>query len=281
MRKYNNSRQSIVYRIFKYCIFVFISFFLAFPLYWILASSFRPNSELLNDKLAIIPNSLTLTHYLDAFVKVNLVRSFINSISITLFTVIISIFLGILMAYALLRYKFAGVNLIKSFIVLTQFIPIVVFIIPLYVMMSRLHLINTYYSLVITYLSLALPVGTILLITYLKDVPVELEEAARIDGCSTGRLLLKIIFPLALPGIMSTAIFIFISIWQEFLVAVSFISKDEANTVSVSIQKFTGTYGTDWGGIMAGSMLISIPALVLFITTQKLFVNNIVGGVKG
>ena len=276
-----NTKQSKSYLIFKYAVYIGLILFLTFPLYWIVSSSFRTREEIMTSiRLSVIPKTFTLTHYRDAFIEVGLLQCFINSLTITTATVLVSIAIGILIAYAFSKLNFKGKRPLFAAVLLTQFIPVIAYIMPLYLIMSRLRLLNTYGSLVITYLGIAFPVAVVLLSNYLKDIPVELEEAALIDGCTPLEALVRIILPISVPGIVATAIFIFITIWQEYLVAVSFISRERAYTVSMALTKFQGAYGTNWGGIMAGAVSISMPAVIMFLCSRKLFINNLAGGVK-
>lgn len=204
-----------------------------------------------------------------------------NSLIVTLLTVVITLVIGFLMGYAFSKLYFKGKKLFNSMVLMTQFIPMVAYIIPLYLIMAKFHLLNSLWCLLITYIGCSFPMAAVLLTNYIHDVPESLEEAAKIDGCGSLQAMFKIIFPLAKPGIISTAIFVFISIWQEYLVAVSFITKDEYKTVSVALKKFVHAHGTDWGGLMAGAVLISIPVVVLFLFSKEGFADNIAGGVKG
>ena len=269
------------YLLLKYIIYIGLLLFLVFPLYWIVSTAFRTDKEIFNSSLSLIPQSFTIAHFQDAFIKVDLLKCLTNSLVITCITVIISILTGLLMSYAFARKNFRGKRFLNSTILLTQFIPMIAYIIPLYLIMSKLKMLNTFSSLWITYLGIAFPIAVVLLINYINDVPVSLEEAACIDGCSNFKVMFYVVFPLAMPGIISTAIFIFITIWQEYLVAVSFISNEKLYTVSMALAKFQGPHGTDWGGIMAGAVLISIPAVVLFLCSRKMFTDNLAGGVKG
>ncbi|MFV0504179.1 MAG: carbohydrate ABC transporter permease [Lachnospirales bacterium] len=266
---------------FKYMLFILLTAFLVFPLYWIISTAFRSNTEILSSNVSLIPKSFTLEHFKVLFVDIDILNCMKNSLTITLFTVFISVFVGALMAYILERYVFKGRNTIQNMILFTQFVPMVSYIIPLYLIMSKLGLLNTYASLIITYLGVALPVGVVMLVNFIKDVPIALEEAARIDGCTNLQIMLKIVLPLSVSGIISTSIYIFITIWQEYLVAVSFITRESAYTVSLALTKFQGAHGTDWGGIMAGAVFISIPTLALFVCFRKLFTDRLSGGVKG
>lgn len=269
------------YTILRYCIYIGLFLFLVFPLYWIVSTSLRTDKEILTSTSSIIPRTFTFSHYVDAFTKVNLLLNLKNSLIVTFVTVIISLLVGLLMAYAFARKNFKGKNTLNAMVLLTQFIPMVAYIIPLYLIMSRMGLINTLPSLFITYLGLAFPIAVVLLTNYIQDVPVSLEEAAGIDGCNAWQIMFHIVFPLAAPGIVSTAIFVFITVWQEYLVAVSFISQERLYTVSMALTSFQGAHGTDWGGIMAGAVVISIPVVILFLSSKKMFVNNLTGGVKG
>ena len=274
-------KYSTLYKIFRYAIFAAILLFLIFPLYWIISISFRSTKEIMSSDISIIQSTFTIQHYIDAFVKAGILQSLVNSFIITLSTVLISVMVGTLMAYIFAKRNFKAKKTLGGVIVFTQFVPMVAYIIPLYLIMSSMKILNTKYSLLITYLGLALPVAIVMLVNYIKDVPQSLEEAASIDGCTNLQILVKIVLPLSLPGIITTAIYVFITVWQEYLVAVSFISRQEAYTVSLALTKFQGPYGTDWGGIMAGAVVISIPAIVLFLLCRKMFTDSISGGVKG
>lgn len=268
------------YVICKYILYIGLLLFLIFPLYWIVTTAFRTDKEIVNSAMSLIPRTFTLEHFREAIVEVNLLKCLKNSLVVTLITVAISLATGLLMAYAFARFGFHGKNFLNMTILFTQFIPAVAYIIPLYLIMSKMKMLNTYPSLWITYLGSAFPVTMILLVNYIRDVPVSLEEAARIDGCSRFQVMRHITFPLSVPGIVSTSIYVFISIWQEYLIAVSFISNEKLYTVSMALTRFQGPYGTDWGGIMAGALIISIPAVTLFLCTRKMFANNLVGGIK-
>lgn len=268
------------YVVCKYVLYAGLLLFLIFPLYWIVTTAFRTDKEIVNSAMALIPRTFTLEHFRAAVVEVDLLKCLKNSLVVTLITVVISLATGLLMAYAFARFSFRGKNFLNMTILFTQFIPAVAYIIPLYLIMSKMKMLNTYPSLWITYLGSAFPVTMVLLVNYIRDVPVSLEEAARIDGCSRFQVMMHITFPLSVPGIVSTSIYVFISIWQEYLIAVSFISNEKLYTVSMALTRFQGPYGTDWGGIMAGALIISIPAIALFLCTRKMFTNNLVGGIK-
>ena len=265
----------------RYLLFILLFLFLCFPLYWTISTSFRETSEIQRTSVSIIQQTFTLEHYVEALTGVGLLNSIKNSLIVTSVTVLVTVVVGFLMGYAFSKLLFRGKKLMNSLILLTQFIPMVAYIIPLYLIMSQMHLLNTLWCLLITYIGCNFPMVVVLLTNYIRDVPDSLEEAAKIDGCNSFQAMFRIIFPLARPGIISTAIFAFISVWQEYLVAVSFITKEEYRTVSVALKSFVHSHGTDWGGMMAGAVLISIPAVILFMCSKEGFANNMAGGVKG
>jgi len=267
--------------ILRYVIFIFMFLFLIVPIYWTISISLRTQSEINKTSVSFFQKTITFDHYIEAVTSINLLESMKNSMIISIVTVAVTILAGLLMGYAFSKLLFKGKKTVQFMILLTQFIPIVAYIIPLYLIMSRLHLLNSLYCLLITYTGCSFPMAAVLLTNYISDVPESLEEAAKIDGCDTFQAMFKIVFPLAKSGIVSTAIFVFISVWQEYLVAVSFITKDEYKTVSVALKKFVHAQGTDWGGLMAGAVIISIPVIVLFMLSRQGLINNMVGGVKG
>lgn len=267
--------------VLRYVIFILMFLFLVFPLYWTVSTSFRETAEIQKTTTSIIQHTFTLEHYKEAIFEINIFNGIKNSMIVTFVTVVVTVFIGFFMGYALAKIVFKGKKLVNSVILLTQFIPMVAYIIPLYLIMSKMHLLNSLWSLLITYIGCYFPVATVYLTNFIRDVPDSLEEAAMIDGCSTFQAMRKIVFPLAKPGILSTAVCVFISVWQEYLVAVSFITKDEFKTVSAVLKRFVGPYGTDWGGMMAGVVLISIPVVILYMFVKEGFINNIAGGVKG
>lgn len=265
----------------RYLLFALILLFTIFPIYWIVSCSFRDTSEIQKATISVIQKTFTLAHYQDAFTGIGLFDCLRNSIIITFGTILVTVPMGLLSAYAFSKLRFRGKHLLYSMIMLTQFIPVVAYIVPLYLMMSKLHLLNTIYSLWITYLATAYPMAAILLVGYIRDVPDSLEDAALIDGCSRLQAMIKIVFPLAVPGIVTSAIFVFISIWQEYFIAVSFVNRESARTISMAMKKFETIHGIDWGGVMAASVITAIPVVILFMLSRKKLADNLAGGVKG
>ena len=155
-------------------------------------------------------------------------------------------------------------------------------IIPIYTIYTKLHLINTHISLVIVYLTFTVPVSVWILRGFFKGIPYNLEEAAMVDGCTRLHAFLRIVLPLARPGISATAVYIFIVTWQEFMFALTFMSGQKMRTLPVGILDFVRQYGINWGGLMAASTLITIPVFILFLILQKQFISGLTqGSIKG
>ena len=209
-------------------------------------------------------------------------RYFLNSFIITLSTTFLVIFVSIFSSYAFSRLKFIGRKFVLKFIILTQLFPLVVIIIPMYMVFAKIHLIDTYISLIIAYLSFTVPVGVWILRGFFKGIPYSLEEAAMVDGCTRLQAFLKVVLPLARPGISATSVYIFIVTWQEFMFALTFLSDQKMRTLPVGILDFIRQYGINWGGLMAASTLITIPVFIIFLILQKQFIAGLTqGSIKG
>ena len=267
-------------RIGVYLLALGVGIFCFFPFYWILTLSFRSKSAIFKMPPNIFPRSFTLGNYIQAFHENNIGRFLFNSFYVVMISVSIAIFLASLAAYALAKFDVKGRAAIQKVLVSTQAFPIVVILVPLYFLSRFFNIYNTHASLVIPYVAGQLSICTLLLISYFANVHQNLIEAAAIDGCDRLRIFVKIVLPLSLPGIAACAIYSFISLWQEFLLASTFLNKQELYTLTVGLSTFRGQHATDWGGLMATSVIIALPSLVLFSLAQNYFINNMAGGIK-
>ncbi len=259
------------------CIFLFT----VFPFYWIVITSFTPKRGLFTTPPSIIPSEFTLDNYRIAMENDMLITFSANSLYVAFWTILAVITISLLGAYAIARFSFRGKKLLVKGVSFTQMFPAIILLLPFYLLCRKVGLYDSLGSLIITYTALQVPIAIMLMIGYLQEIPKELEEAAYIDGCNKIQCLYKIILPLAKSGIVATAIFVFVNIWQEFLFAVSFLSSKVNYTLTVGISSFQGQYGTEWGALMAISVIIAVPALVAFVSVQKYFINSLVGSVKG
>ena len=277
--KVTNKRSlgaSLVIYLFAILLFIII----LFPFYWIICTSFKETLDIYVVPPEMFPKSFNFSNYLAAFNQYKVLSFLMNSIKVTLFTVLFTTLIGSLAAFSLTRLNFKGSKALRSFLGVTQMFPVVVLLVPLFIFCTKVGMYNKLSSLILPYIALQLPVSIILQSGYYKDVPISLEEAAKLDGCSTIQIFIRIFLPLVTPGVVATAVYTFIQVWQEFLIASSLITKKASYTLTVGLTTFKGDEMTDWGSLMATSVIIAIPALILFNLSQEFFINKVAGSVK-
>ncbi len=223
----------------------------------------------------------TLKNYEEVLSSTNFGKYFANSIFVALMATGIALFLGTLAAYGFSRFRFRGHFWLKMSSLVPQMLPPIAIIVPLYVLFSRLDWIDTRQALVISYLTFTIPLSTWMMIGFFDDVPIELEEAAMIDGCSRFGALIRVSLPLAIPGMAATAILAFLYCWNEFLYAVILTGRD-ARTIPVIITSFMTNKSVLWGRIAASGSLVLIPVLIFALFAQRYLVRGLAkGAVKG
>lgn len=273
-------RRSQLSSVLIYILAAIIFIIVLFPFYWILITSFKETLSIYELPPRLFPKYFDFDNYIRSFSQYNVNVYFLNSLRVTLATVLFTTVFASAAAFALTRLEFKGRALIRRFLGITQMFPVVVLLVPLFMLCNRFHLYNTLPSLVIPYVALQLPVSIILQSSYYRDVPKALEDAAVLDGCNTFQVLLHVFFPLVTPGVVATGVYTFIQVWQEFLIASSFITSRSLFTLTVGLTTFRGDEMTDWGALMATSVIIAVPALILFNLAQDFFINRIAGSVK-
>ena len=205
-----------------------------------------------------------------------------NSVLVATVSTVISVALSSLAAYALSRLKFAGAGLLTTLLLITYLLPGTLLFIPLYQTLTSLGLINSYGALILTYPTFLLPFATWVMLGYFRSIPVELEEAAMIDGASRFYIFLRITLPLAAPALLSVTLFAFTNAWNEFLFAFVFITSESLRTLPIGLQSMVVGDILPWGRLMAASLLTAVPVAVLYIYAQRFLVEGLtVGGVKG
>ena len=260
---------------------VLLAIVILLPFFWMVSVSLKPADEPFAIPARLWPENPTLANYVTAF-RPEFRQYFINSVVVSLSTVVITVTLGLLAAYAFTRFQMRLLTIAMTLVVVTQMFPASAIIIPIYKMMKGAGLLNTYVSLVIAYITVTLPVAIWMLRGFLAKIPVTLEEAAAIDGAGPLRAFWQVIVPLCRPGIAATAVFVLIVTWQEFLFALSFTSTKEMRTLPVGVNDFIGQYGIRYGELMASSVLISLPVVLAFFVLQRQFVAGLTAGsVKG
>ena len=267
-----------------------VLFFIFFPLLWLFSASLSTQVELFSVPPHWIPQAPTFQNYLDIFfpsqAASSVPRTFAtalwNSIKIASAVTVICIFIGSMAAYALARIPFKFNRTIQLGIIATRMIPEVSLVLPLFIIASNLQLINRPSVLIITYMSFALPYAIWLMVAYFQTVPIELEEAARLDGCSRLGILFRVVMPISVPGLISTGMFVFLLAWDEFFYALIFTSTLNAKTVPVAIAEFIGRYVVNVNGMMAGGILAAVPPVLVALIFQRYIVRGMTAGaVKG
>jgi multiple sugar transport system permease protein len=281
-------RESRRYRVFIHSAAVFVSLIFLAPFAWLLIASLAPQSELLKLPLSWIPSHLSFHRYDQIFsahggtIFANFRSSLVNSAIIATATVAISITVGVFGAYAFARLRFRGARASLLLFLSTYMVPPIALVIPLYLIMVKLHLLNTRIGLIIVYCTFATPFVLWIMGNYFETIPRELEDAARIDGCTRIGALFRVILPLARPGLLSTMLFAFLIAWDEFLYALIFTSTTAAKTIPVAIAEFTGRFTTDFGLQAAGGILAALPPVLIAVVFQRYIVGGLSSGaVKG
>ncbi len=273
-------RRSTLSSFIVYFFALILLIIILFPFYWIICTSFKETLDIYVVPPELFPKHFNLSNYSLAFSHYKVLQFLLNSLKVTLSTVFFTTLLGSLTAFSITRLKFKGSKALRKFLGVTQMFPVVVLLVPLFLFCTKIGMYNKLTSLVLPYIALQLPVSIILQSGYYSDVPLALEEAGKLDGCSTLQMFSRIFLPLVTPGIVATAVYTFIQVWQEFLIASSLITKKASFTLTVGLTTFKGDEMTDWGSLMATSVIIAIPALILFNLSQEFFINKVAGSVK-
>ncbi|MBI2377826.1 MAG: sugar ABC transporter permease [Deltaproteobacteria bacterium] len=209
-------------------------------------------------------------------------RQLLNSVIVSGATTVVGVALATTAAYAFSRFRFPGRELGLSSFLVTQMFPATMVMIPLYVILDKLHLLDTWTGLVLVYSTTALPFCVYMLKGYFDTIPTELEEAALIDGASRARIFWSLILPLARPAIAVTALFSFMTAWNEFILAATFMANDASYTLPVVLRGYVGSKSTDWSAFAAGAIIVSVPVMALFFALEKQLVSGLTAGsVKG
>ncbi len=254
----------------------------AFPLLWMVSTSLKPAREVLAWPPYFLPKHPTLENFWRLFSQTNFLTYFKNSILCATLSTLLSVSIGTMGGYSLTRFRYWGREKIAVLSLLTYMFPPIVLIIPFFILFRALGLVNSYTGLILAYVSFSLPFSVWLLRAFFLSIPLEMEEAAMVDGANRFQAVVYIIMPLALPGIIATSIFTFIVAWNDYLFARILMGHEELKTLPVGVQDFFNMAVIDWGLIMAAGMMITIPALVFFISSQKYLIEGWgAGAVKG
>ena len=278
-----SGRTRLLHRGTTYAVLLLLSAFCLFPFAWMLDTALKPLSEV----QSLHPTFAIARPTLDSFRRVLFTTEFPvyfrNSLIVSIGTTLLTLMAGVFAGYALSRWPFAPVaRTLGSALLLSQMIPGVLLLVPLYILERRLGLLSTYAGLIVVYCSFTLPLCVFMLKGYFDAVPRELEEAAEMDGCSRLGFLYRILLPLSGPGVLATAAFCFVNAWNEFMFGYVFVNDDAHRTLTPGIMLFRSAHVTDWGGLMAASVLAVVPVAACFLYLQRFLVEGLTGGaVKG
>lgn len=269
-------------RVLFYILVVVLFVFCLFPFYWALVSSVKADNELFQMPPTYFPVSPTLSNYYDVLVTRNFPHNMLNSAIVSVSTVALSLVVGSLCAYALARLHFPGQRFLLGFVLAVSTFPGIAIISPLYVEIRNLGWVNTYQGLIGPYLVFSLPFAIWLMTAFFRQLPRELEEAAKVDGCNPIQAMVLVMMPLATPAFVTIGLLGFIAAWNEFLFALLFTVTDATRTVPVAIVFFSGYHSVPWGSIMAASVLVTIPLIILVLIFQGRIVAGLTAGaIKG
>ena len=249
-----------------------------FPFAWMLLSSVKTLPELYTVPPVWLPATPTWANYTKVLFASNIPRYFLNSLVISCGATALALVLALLAAYGFARFRFPGRRFFQASILVGQLLPTATIIVPLYVVLAKFGLINTYLGMILVYLILTLPLSVWMLIGYFRAIPIELEEAAIIDGCSRLMVLVRILLPLSLPGIVAIIVYSFVTTWNEFIFALCFATDSTVKTLPIGLAEFSSEFNTDWGAVMAASMIMTLPIVALFLAMQNLFIGGLTAG---
>lgn len=252
----------------------------AAPFFWQIITSLKTNAEIATLPVTLFPASPGLQHYQALFLRKAFGRYLLNSFFISSVATFVCVSVSALAAYAFARLSLRGARTALSGLIVISFFPPIIFFFPLYEMMRALRLMNNPLALIICYTAFNLPFSIVVLTTFFRSVPLEIEEAAKVDGFSRLQILYRIILPLAAPALATTAILVFIFAWNEFLLALTFMTDDRMKTVTAAIATLSGTtmHELPWGPIAAAVVVSTLPIVLLVILFQKKIVEGLTAG---
>jgi multiple sugar transport system permease protein len=261
---------------------VVLVFVCLFPFLWMALSSIKTLRELYTVPPVWFPEVPTLANYVKVLFASNIPRYFLNSTVISLGSTAIALCLAIFASYGFARFRFRGKAGFQAFILVGQLLPTAAIIVPLFITLRAFGLVNTYLGLILIYTIITLPLSVWMLTSYFRAIPVELEEAAIIDGASRLGILFRITLPLSLPGLVAIIVYAFVTTWNEFIFALVFAEDYRVKTLPIGLAEFSTEFNTDWGAVMAASVIMTLPVAILFLAMQRLFVGGLTAGaVKG
>lgn len=256
--------------------------FVLVPFVWAVITSLKTSDVITGANISLLPDPAVLDNYVKVWKTNKFSVYFVNSLLVCLAALVFIVICSFLNGYAIARFSFKGKKLFMLLLIGTQLMPVIILIIPLFVIMKQIGLVNTRWSLILFYIAMQIPFNSILMKGFVSGIPVTIEEAAWVDGAGRLKTMVYIILPTLLPGIVATGAFAFVSCWNEFMVAFSFITTDKLFTIPVALKYMIGEYTIDYGALAAGSIIALAPPVLLFAYIQKYLISGLgAGAVKG
>lgn len=253
-----------------------------FPIYWMFTFSLKNNEEVYGSNVMGLPKNWLWSNYSKAMTTGNMPQYFLNSIIVTVASIVLSLIAALMATYALTRIVWKGREMMNSFFMLGITIPIHSSIVPIFITLSKMKMINSYWSLIFPYSAFSLAMAILICTGFMNDIPKDLDEAAYIDGCTLWQTFIKIICPLMKPALATISIYTFLQCWNELMFANVFISKKALKTLPVGIQALSGQHTTEWGPIGAALVIATFPTLIVYVCMSKSIQESfIAGAVKG
>ncbi len=280
--EYTIKETNPVAKVLTYILLVFWALINLFPIYFMFTFSLKSNEEIFGANVLGLPREWLWSNYTSAMGTGNMGRYFVNSIIVTVAAIAISIFAALMATYALTRIRWRGSKLMNSFLMLGLTIPLQASIVPIYVLLSKAHWLNKYSTLIVPYSAFTLSMSILICTGFMVDIPYDLDESARIDGCGLWRTFFSIILPLMKPALSTIGIYAYLQCWNEFMFANVFISDSAHRTLPVGIRALSGSYTTDWGPIGAALVIATFPTLIIYIfLSRRIQESFMTGAVKG
>ena len=265
-----------------YVILIALLVFALAPVALMIGTAFKPNVEIFQVPPRWLPRAPTLSNFQKVVFNSGIPRYALNSVIIGTLTTFAALVLGTLAGYGFSRFKFPGNRALSLFMLLGQLLPLIALIVPFFQIFDAVGLLDTKIGIALAHLTTALPLVTWMSASYFSTIPVELDEAAIIDGCTRMQALRKVVLPVSLPGIISIALFAFLMSWNEFVLASVLTNTDNSKTLPIGLSEFATMFTVDWGSTMAAAFLMTVPVVAVFLAFQKQFVRGLsAGAVKG
>jgi N,N'-diacetylchitobiose transport system permease protein len=275
-------RRRTLSRTFYDAVALLVFAVMLFPIYWMISTALKPGKEILSLTPVWFPSHVTFENFRTAINVPFFWNDVANSLIVVLSVVAISIALAFLAAVSVARFGFRGRTAFIVMIIAVQMVPLNALVIPVYLLLNQVGQVDSLLGVIAYYLAIVLPFMVWTLRGFIANVPVDLEEAAMVDGATRVGAFLRIVFPLVAPGLVATAIYGFIQAWNEYIIAYVLLSSNSKQTLTIWLASFTTQHGTDWGGLMAGATLTALPVVVFFLIVQRHVAGGLTAGaVKG